>query len=120
MSIELVRTPDILASVAELENGPFTVGFAAETENLREYAISKLEKKNLDMIVANQVGRNRGFDSDDNKVDVFWTAGEQSFPMMAKTELAVALITLIAERYLERSAPGTRGELADRARIIHE
>ena len=120
MSIELVRTPDILASVAELENGPFTVGFAAETENLREYAISKLEKKNLDMIVANQVGRNRGFDSDDNKVDVFWTAGDQSFPMMPKTELAVALIKLIGERYLERSAPGTRGELADRARIIHE
>ncbi|MCH8071006.1 MAG: bifunctional phosphopantothenoylcysteine decarboxylase/phosphopantothenate--cysteine ligase CoaBC [Proteobacteria bacterium] len=120
MSIELVRTPDILASVAQLENGPFTVGFAAETEKLREYAISKLEKKNLDMIVANQVGRNRGFDSDDNKVDVFWTAGEQSFPMMPKTELAVALIKLIGERYLERSAPGTRGELADRARIIHE
>jgi phosphopantothenoylcysteine decarboxylase/phosphopantothenate--cysteine ligase len=106
MSIELVRTPDILASVAQLENGPFTVGFAAETQNLRENATSKLEKKNLDMIVANHVGENRGFDSDDNTVDVFWAAGEQSFPMMAKTELAVALIKLIGERYLDRSGPG--------------
>ena len=106
MSIEFVRTPDILASVAQLEHGPFTVGFAAETQNLRENATSKLEKKNLDMIVANHVGENRGFDSDDNTVDVFWAAGEQSFPMMAKTELAVALIELIGERYLERSGSG--------------
>ncbi|MCZ6687327.1 MAG: bifunctional phosphopantothenoylcysteine decarboxylase/phosphopantothenate--cysteine ligase CoaBC [Gammaproteobacteria bacterium] len=113
MSIELVRTPDILASVAQLENGPFTVGFAAETQKLREYATSKLEKKNLDMIVANHVGENRGFDSDDNAVDVFWAAGEQSFPMMAKTELAVALIKLIGERYLERSGPEIQSELPD-------
>ena len=101
LSIKFTRNPDILASVAKLANGPFTVGFAAETEKLREYARSKLERKNLDMIIANQVGENRGFDSDDNTVDVFWAAGEQSFPMMAKTELAVTLTKLIAERYLE-------------------
>jgi len=111
MSIALTRTPDILASVAKLETGPFTVGFAAETENLREYARSKLENKNLDMIIANLVSENRGFDSDDNTVDVFWAAGEQSFPIMAKTELAVALIKLIAERYLERSEGGTQSKL---------
>jgi phosphopantothenoylcysteine decarboxylase/phosphopantothenate--cysteine ligase len=111
MSIELKRTPDILASVAKLEKGPFTVGFAAETEKLREYARSKLEQKNLDMIIANQVGENRGFDSDENTVDVFWAAGEQSFPMMAKTKLAVALINLIAERYLQRPASGTQTAL---------
>ncbi len=111
MSIALTRTPDILASVAKLETGPFTVGFAAETEKLREYARSKLENKSLDMIIANLVGENRGFDSDDNTVDVFWAAGEQSFPIMAKTELAVALIKLIAERYLERSEGGTQSKL---------
>ena len=111
ISIELTRTPDIVASVAKLEKGPFTVGFAAETENLREFARSKLENKNLDMIIANQVGENRGFDSDDNKVDVFWTAGEQSFQTMAKTELAVALMKLIAERYLEKSGIGSQTEL---------
>ena len=103
MSIELARTPDILASVAKLENGPFTVGFAAETEKLREYARSKLEKKKLDMIIANQVGENRGFDRDDNAVEVFWADGGQSFPVTAKTELAVALVDLIAGRYLQKS-----------------
>jgi len=111
MSIAFTRTPDILASVAKLETGPFTVGFAAETEKLREYARSKLENKNLDMIIANLVGENRGFDNDDNTVDVFWAAGEQSFPIMAKTELAVALIKLIAERYLERSESRTQSKL---------
>jgi phosphopantothenoylcysteine decarboxylase/phosphopantothenate--cysteine ligase len=111
MSIELKRTPDILASVAKLAKGPFTVGFAAETEKLREYARSKLEKKKLDMIIANQVGENRGFDSDENTVDVFWAAGEQSFPMMPKTELAVALIKLITERYLQGSESGTQTAL---------
>ena len=111
MSIELVRTPDILASVAKLENGPFTVGFAAETENLREYARSKLENKHLDMIIANQVGENRGFDSDENTVDAFWASGETSFPTMAKEKLAVALIELITERYLESCEAESRSEL---------
>jgi phosphopantothenoylcysteine decarboxylase/phosphopantothenate--cysteine ligase len=112
MSIELERTPDILASVANLENAPFTVGFAAETRNLREYARSKLEAKHLDMIIANQVGKNRGFDSDDNRVDVFWASGEKSFPMMSKDKLAVALMDLITERYLEKTGSGTRGDLS--------
>jgi phosphopantothenoylcysteine decarboxylase/phosphopantothenate--cysteine ligase len=103
MSIDLARTHDILASVAKLENGPFTVGFAAETEKLRDYARSKLEKKKLDMIIANQVGKNRGFERDDNAVEVFWGGGEQSFPMMAKTELAIVLVDLIASRYLQKS-----------------
>ena len=64
---------------------------------------SKLEKKKLDMIIANQVGKNRGFERDDNAVEVFWGGGEQSFPMMAKTELAIVLVDLIASRYLQKS-----------------
>ena len=112
MSIELVRTPDILASVAKLEKGPFTVGFAAETRNLEEYARSKLENKHLDMIIANQVGENRGFDSDKNTVDVFWAGAEKSFPMMPKDELAVALIELITELYLEKTGAGTRSDIS--------
>jgi phosphopantothenoylcysteine decarboxylase/phosphopantothenate--cysteine ligase len=113
MSIELARTRDILASVAELEGGPFTVGFAAETEKLREYAISKLERKHLDMIIANTVGENQGFESDDNTVEVFWTDGEQSFPTMAKTRLAVDLMRLIAERYTttKTTDSGSKGRL---------
>ncbi|MDH5303615.1 MAG: bifunctional phosphopantothenoylcysteine decarboxylase/phosphopantothenate--cysteine ligase CoaBC [Gammaproteobacteria bacterium] len=98
MSIELVRTPDILTSVAALESGPFTVGFAAETENLREYALGKLRRKNLDMIVANLVGAGCGFDRDDNAVEVFWQGGEQAFATDSKVELARRIVKLVAER----------------------
>jgi phosphopantothenoylcysteine decarboxylase/phosphopantothenate--cysteine ligase len=111
MSIDLVRTPDILASVAELKDGPFTVGFAAETRDLRKYARSKLEQKNLDMIVANQVGDGRGFDRDENTVEVLWTDGEQPFPTMDKKKLAIQLMALIAERYRKHSGDGKRGKL---------
>jgi phosphopantothenoylcysteine decarboxylase/phosphopantothenate--cysteine ligase len=111
MSIELVRAPDILASVAKINNGPFAVGFAAETENLRDYARTKLDKKNLDMIVANLVGENLGFDADDNAVEVYWHDGEQSFPMATKFDLAAGLIRLISERYLEKLTAATQTAL---------
>ena len=115
MSVDLVRAPDILSSVAELANGPFTVGFAAETDRVREYALGKLKNKRLDMIVANLVGADRGFDKDENAVDVYWRSGDQSFPMTDKLELAASLIKLVAERYAARqaslpaAASGTRG-----------
>jgi len=99
MRLDLVRSRDILASVAALEDAPFTVGFAAETEKLREYAIGKLENKKLDMIVANRVGDECGFDSDENAVEVYWRQGEESFPTAAKTTLAPQIIELIARRY---------------------
>ena len=99
MTIELVRSNDILAAVAAPEDAPFTVGFAAETENVREYALGKLERKKLDMIVANQVGEGRGFDNDENAVDVFWNGGEQSFGTAEKTELAREILKLVAARY---------------------
>ena len=99
MQIDLVRSEDILASVAALEGAPFTVGFAAETENVRDYALGKLQRKKLNMIVANQVGEGKGFDSDQNAVNVYWQAGEQSFSTAEKTELARDLLKLIAERF---------------------
>jgi phosphopantothenoylcysteine decarboxylase/phosphopantothenate--cysteine ligase len=99
MQIDMLRSKDILASVAALEAAPFTVGFAAETENLREYALAKLENKRLDMIIANQVGRDCGFDHDENTVCVYTPDSHQSFPMTAKPELARELIEVIAKRY---------------------
>lgn len=99
MQLNLVKSPDTLASVAKMADGPFTIGFAAETEQLRKYALGKLDSKNLDMIVANKVGVDRGFDSDVNTVEVYWRGGEQSFPTAAKSELAEDLIRLIADRY---------------------
>lgn len=107
MSIDLVRNPDILSSVAQLPGGPFTVGFAAETNSLREYAVGKLESKNIDMIVGNLVGRNLGFDTDENAVEVFWPGGQRTYPMMNKKALAERLVALIAERYGESRVPDT-------------
>jgi len=103
MSIDLVRSKDILASVASLDAPPFTAGFAAETESVRDYALGKLKNKKLDMIVANRVGDDRGFDCDDNAVEVYWQGGEQVYARAAKTELARQIIQLVAERYEKES-----------------
>ena len=98
--LDLVQTPDTLASVSALPDRPFCVGFAAETENLEQYALAKLDGKKLDVIVANQVGTGLGFDSDENAVEVFWDGGEKKFPTSAKSTLAVDLIKLISKRYV--------------------
>jgi phosphopantothenoylcysteine decarboxylase/phosphopantothenate--cysteine ligase len=111
MTLELVRNPDILASIAALPVAPFTVGFAAETENVNEYAKGKLANKKLDMIVANQVGNDRGFDRDDNAVEVFWPGDGRAFPRSAKADLARDLLRLIAERFAASRHEDTRPEL---------
>ena len=103
LDLHMVKCPDILASVAALEGGPFTVGFAAETERLEEYALDKLRRKRLDMIVANVVGTNVGFDRDDNSATIFWADGREDIGQAAKTELAGRIIARLAERY--RAAP---------------
>ncbi len=112
MTLELVRSPDILASVASLDPAPFTVGFAAETHDVETYAKAKLDKKRLDMIVANRVGEDCGFDFDDNTVTVYWPGGEQAFAEAAKTELAEDLVALIAQRYETVRGTGTEPRLA--------
>ena len=99
-TLELVRTPDIVASVAALEVRPFTVGFAAETESVREHARDKLERKGLDMIAANHVGLpDRGFATENNALCVLWQHGSRDLSLAPKTELARTLIQLVAERY---------------------
>ena len=110
-NIDLVRCPDILTSVTALRMPPFTVGFAAETEKVEDYARSKLEKKKLDMIVANQVGDDRGFDHDENALNVLWQNGTKEFPKAAKAELARDLIELIAERYFAARGADTEPRL---------
>jgi len=111
IQLDLVRSPDILASVAALENAPFTVGFAAETERVREYALLKLNNKKLDMIVANRVGADCGFDRDENAVSVYWPGGTQEFPVSAKIELAGRLVELIASRYEATRGVSTQPDL---------
>jgi len=99
MQLDLVRAPDTLAEVARAEGRPFTVGFAAETENLEENARGKLTGKGLDMIVANRVGGELGFDTDENAVTVFWNGGEREFARTDKKRLARGLMALIMNRY---------------------
>lgn len=95
-SLPLVRNPDILAEVAALEGGPWTLGFAAETEELEVHARAKLEAKGVDMIAANLVGRGLGFESEDNALEVFWRGGHQSLKPKRKERLAEELVRLVA------------------------
>jgi len=101
LALELVRSPDILASVAALEGEgrPFTVGFAAETQHLEQHARQKLSDKGLDMIAANLVGEGLGFDLDNNALVAFWPGGSHDLGSGSKLSLARSLIDLIAERY---------------------
>lgn len=99
LTLELQRNPDILAEVAALKDGPFTVGFAAETENLEQHAREKLERKGLNMIAANLVGENTAFESDENALLILTTDDKQQLPTASKTVLGRQLIEAIAKHY---------------------
>ncbi|OUR84183.1 bifunctional 4'-phosphopantothenoylcysteine decarboxylase/phosphopantothenoylcysteine synthetase [Cycloclasticus sp. 46_120_T64] len=104
MQLNLVKTIDVVATVAALPDAPFCVGFAAETDDLEAYAKGKLVNKSLDMIAANWVGREQGgFNSDENALSVYWNSGEQQLPSMPKLALAQQLVALIAKRYHEKN-----------------
>ncbi len=105
--LALKKNPDILAEVAALANAPFTVGFAAETENLESNAQTKLQSKKLDMIAANQVGDGLGFDSDMNALTVYWNTGFIHLAEAPKEKLARNLIQLVAEKYNEKNSNQT-------------
>ena len=98
--LTLVKNPDIVASVAEHAKRPFTVGFAAETQDVMAYAQGKLVNKKLDMIATNDVsGTNVGFNSDNNALTVIWPSGHKVLPLASKAQIAKQLIELIAIRY---------------------
>ncbi len=107
LTLELVRNPDILAEVAALPRRPFCVGFAAETENLADNALAKLERKQLDLIAANWVGpaaaeEATGFDSDDNALHVYSRDSSSLLRKASKDRIAEQLIELIAKHYDEK------------------
>jgi phosphopantothenoylcysteine decarboxylase/phosphopantothenate--cysteine ligase len=98
LKISLVENPDIIARIADLDAGPFTVGFAAETENVVEYARKKLIAKKLDMIIANDVADNAiGFNSDENQTTLLWGNHEELVPMASKSVIAERIIQVIAQ-----------------------
>ena len=101
LAVDLVRTVDILAEVADRADAglKLVVGFAAETDNVAEYARQKLVAKRLDLIVANRVGvAGSGFESDDNAMTAYWPGGERDFPPAPKLALAEGLVELVAQR----------------------
>ena len=108
LALELERTVDVLATVAARPRHPFVVGFAAETESVEQHARTKLLKKNLDMIAANEVGEEKGFDTQDNELLVLWRTGSQQLDRAPKGALARELIGLIAARFDERRSVPAR------------
>lgn len=113
LTLELERTPDILATARARRPQMFCVGFAAETADLEEHARRKLADKGIDMIAANRVGPAApdtagGFDSETNAVRLFWADGELDLPVASKHRLARQLVASIAQRYQRRLAGGER------------
>ena len=105
LSLELVRTPDIVTEVARHPQRPMlVVGFAAETNDVETHAIGKLQSKGLDLIAANDVAAEGiGFESDDNALTVYSASDRHAIPKGSKSEVARRLLELIATQ-LERGA----------------
>ena len=101
MALDLVKNPDILATIAEEFPEVFVVGFAAETQDIEKYARGKLDAKNLDMIACNDVSRNDiGFGSDDNAMTVFFKGKDAavSLEKASKDIIANQLVSLIGKQ----------------------
>ncbi|MGC1386982.1 MAG: bifunctional phosphopantothenoylcysteine decarboxylase/phosphopantothenate--cysteine ligase CoaBC, partial [Steroidobacteraceae bacterium] len=98
VKIDLEAAPDIIKSVADMVKRPFVVGFAAETNDVEENARSKLKRKKLDLIAANQVGDGIAFDCEDNALTVLWPGGKVEIARAPKLDVARELIALIAKR----------------------
>ncbi|MEZ8500703.1 bifunctional phosphopantothenoylcysteine decarboxylase/phosphopantothenate--cysteine ligase CoaBC [Vibrio splendidus] len=103
MTIQMVKNPDIVASVASMSEGrPFTVGFAAETQDAEKYARGKLERKNLDMICANDVSvEGQGFNSSSNELHLYWKDGDKSLPLDSKDTLGFQILDQIQQLIVE-------------------
>ncbi|HAS8199027.1 TPA: bifunctional phosphopantothenoylcysteine decarboxylase/phosphopantothenate--cysteine ligase CoaBC [Vibrio vulnificus] len=97
MTITMVKNPDIVASVSAMtESRPFTVGFAAETNDVEMYARRKLEKKKLDLLCANDVSvEGQGFNSSDNAITLYWSQGEKALPLNSKAALSMEILKQI-------------------------
>ncbi|WP_417120521.1 bifunctional phosphopantothenoylcysteine decarboxylase/phosphopantothenate--cysteine ligase CoaBC [Pectobacterium cacticida] len=105
MTLTLVKNPDIIADVAAMvKNRPYVVGFAAETQNVEEYARQKLARKKLDLICANNVSLSgHGFNSETNALHLFWQDGDAVLPQCDKRLLGQRLIDEIISRYDEKN-----------------
>ena len=103
LDLRLAPNPDILTEVAALPNGPWCVGFAAETEKLEAHAQAKRARKGVDLMIGNLAQQSMG--ADDTQLVLFDDTGAQPLPRLSKTEAARCLIDAIAAR-LPRNARG--------------
>ncbi len=105
LTIKMVKNPDIVAGVAALKSHrPYVVGFAAETNNVEEYAQQKRVRKHLDLICANDVSQaDQGFNSDNNALHLFWQEGDKALPLERKSLLGQLLLDEIVTRYDEKN-----------------
>ncbi len=100
LQLNLRKNPDILALVAAQDEAPYTVGFAAETDDVEAFADAKRRAKKVDLIAANRVGGSRGgFEGDENALLLLWEGGREAIPMMTKPAVAERLAERIAEQY---------------------
>ncbi|AVQ87878.1 bifunctional phosphopantothenoylcysteine decarboxylase/phosphopantothenate--cysteine ligase CoaBC [Plesiomonas shigelloides] len=101
ISLTLVKNPDIVAGVGAMTTQrPFVVGFAAETQNVEQYARDKLARKNLDLICANDVSLpGQGFNADQNALHLFWKDGQHSLALDSKAALGQQLMDNIVRLY---------------------
>lgn len=105
LSLKLVKNPDIIATVASLTaQRPFTVGFAAETEKVADYAKDKLRRKNLDLICANDVSAGQVFGAAQNRLQLFWQDGEKILPLADKSVIAEQLVSEIVALFEQATA----------------
>ncbi|MFD2116917.1 bifunctional phosphopantothenoylcysteine decarboxylase/phosphopantothenate--cysteine ligase CoaBC [Paenibacillus yanchengensis] len=104
LTIELEKTTDILQTIGEQKKGQFLVGFAAETNNVEQYAMDKLRRKHCDLIVANDVSAEGvGFDVDTNVVQIYNAAGlVTTIPLMQKSSIATQLMEVVAACLTEK------------------
>ena len=99
MHIHLVKNPDIIATVAAQENKPFCVGFAAETQDVVSYARGKLEKKKLNMVIANDVSSQHiGFNSDDNAIIIIDETSSTEYGQASKYVLSQKILEHVAAK----------------------
>jgi phosphopantothenoylcysteine decarboxylase / phosphopantothenate---cysteine ligase len=109
LEVSMERTPDVLATVAARPDRPFVVGFAAETESVEQNARTKLMKKNLDMIAANEVGDDKAFDCEENQLIVLARGARYELGRAGKLTLPHGLVALIARKPTPRAERSQRG-----------
>lgn len=111
LTLELVPTVDILAQVSASKQRPeLVIGFAAETEKLMEHARAKRLKKGCDWLLANEVGVGRVFGAEDNTVTFIAEAGEESWPLASKHDIATRLVSKISDYF--STQPARKGKSA--------